>query len=217
MRFFDPNTRRIIISRDYSPTTLKFNYNHKAILKKDPESLPSTPIGTLNMSNVSTAIEPLGAKTNYSIKGNPRSEKGYDYSFNYYKAPKDINGKVRTSKILPESRRKQEEPKGVNLATNTTDDEGVLLHEVVPVIDAMTNPEEREKWKEAMAEEFNSLVSKNTGTLVPAPYNQKIIGGMWCLTCKKNEFGEATGTKQGGCALETTKNAWYTIYTHIHQ
>ncbi|MBW0553576.1 hypothetical protein O181_093291 [Austropuccinia psidii MF-1] len=75
------------------------------------------------------------------------------------------------------------------------DDEDVFLSEVVPVIDAMSNPDKKEQWKQEMAEEFNSLVSKNTGTLVPAPSNEKIIGGMWRLTRKKNEFGEITRYK----------------------
>ncbi|MBW0520232.1 hypothetical protein O181_059947 [Austropuccinia psidii MF-1] len=84
----------------------------------------------------------------------------------------------------------------MNLATNTMNDEDVLLSEAVPVINAMTNPDEKDKWKQAMAEEFNSLVSKNMGTLVPAPSNEKIIGGMWRLTRKRNEFGETTRYKE---------------------
>ncbi|MBW0533677.1 hypothetical protein O181_073392 [Austropuccinia psidii MF-1] len=76
------------------------------------------------------------------------------------------------------------------MVTNTTDDEDVILSEVVPVINDMTNPAERDKWKEAVAKEFNSLVSKNTGNLVLEPSNEKIIGGMWNLTPKKNEFNE---------------------------
>ncbi|MBW0478013.1 hypothetical protein O181_017728 [Austropuccinia psidii MF-1] len=41
-----------------------------------------------------------------------------------------------------------------------------------------------------MNKEFESLTSKNTGTLVPPPSTDKVIGGMWWLVRKKNEFGE---------------------------
>ncbi|MBW0551195.1 hypothetical protein O181_090910 [Austropuccinia psidii MF-1] len=42
-----------------------------------------------------------------------------------------------------------------------------------------------------MDQEFNSLMSHNTGILVPNPKNrEKVIGGMWCLNKKRNEFGK---------------------------
>ncbi|MBW0483799.1 hypothetical protein O181_023514 [Austropuccinia psidii MF-1] len=41
-----------------------------------------------------------------------------------------------------------------------------------------------------MDQEFESLTSKNTGTLVPPPSTDKVIGGMWLLVRKKNKFGE---------------------------
>jgi hypothetical protein len=41
-----------------------------------------------------------------------------------------------------------------------------------------------------MAKEFNLLDEKKTGTLVPPPGNDKVIGGMWLLTRKQNEFGD---------------------------
>ncbi|MBW0466621.1 hypothetical protein O181_006336 [Austropuccinia psidii MF-1] len=46
-----------------------------------------------------------------------------------------------------------------------------------------------------MEEEFKSLTTKNTSTLVPPPKDERIIGGMWCLVKKKNEFGEITRYK----------------------
>ncbi|MBW0480620.1 hypothetical protein O181_020335 [Austropuccinia psidii MF-1] len=225
MRFFDPITRRIVISRDYSPTKLKFNYDHKAVLRKDPESLPVTVVADLNKTSDSKAIEPFFTKpegksvelglhqepvyhppdsTSHDApiivvpesitqpKEIPSVTKGYAYVPHYNKASKDLSSEVSTFNIIPEPCRKRNEPKGVNLATDTMDDEDVFLSEVVPVIDAMTNPDERDKWKQAMAEEFNSLVSKNTGTLVPAPSNEKIIGSMWRLTNKRNKFSETT-------------------------
>ncbi|MBW0481242.1 hypothetical protein O181_020957 [Austropuccinia psidii MF-1] len=42
-----------------------------------------------------------------------------------------------------------------------------------------------------MDTEFDSFMSHNTGTLVPYPkHKEKVIGGMWRLTRKRNEFGE---------------------------
>lgn len=68
--------------------------------------------------------------------------------------------------------------------------EYVFLTETVSVKTALNNPSERKNWEEAMTKEFDSLASKNTGTLVPPPGDDKVIGGMWLLGRKKNEFGE---------------------------
>jgi hypothetical protein len=54
----------------------------------------------------------------------------------------------------------------------------------------MNNQEHLSNWDNAMATEFNSLDEKNTGILSPPPSADKIIGGMWLLTRKLNEFGE---------------------------
>ncbi|MBW0538405.1 hypothetical protein O181_078120 [Austropuccinia psidii MF-1] len=42
----------------------------------------------------------------------------------------------------------------------------------------------------AMDKEFELLASKNTGTLVPPLSTDKVIGGIWRLVQKKNEFGK---------------------------
>jgi hypothetical protein len=68
--------------------------------------------------------------------------------------------------------------------------EYVFLTETVTIKEAMNNTAECQGWEEAMAKEFHSLDDKNTGTLVPPPGNDKVIGGMWLLTRKKNEFGD---------------------------
>ncbi|MBW0548997.1 hypothetical protein O181_088712 [Austropuccinia psidii MF-1] len=42
-----------------------------------------------------------------------------------------------------------------------------------------------------MKHEFDSLTTHNTGELIPYPNDgSKVIGGMWILTRKKNEFRE---------------------------
>ncbi|MBW0522421.1 hypothetical protein O181_062136 [Austropuccinia psidii MF-1] len=66
-----------------------------------------------------------------------------------------------------------------------------MLTDTVPYTQAITSMSEKTKWKEAMDNEFNSLMNHSTGELVPYPKNnEKVIGGMWCLTRKRNEFGE---------------------------
>ncbi|MBW0562172.1 hypothetical protein O181_101887 [Austropuccinia psidii MF-1] len=59
MQLFDTITRRIVISRDYSPTMLKLNYDHTAVLRKDMESLPVTAVTVSNKISEFTDIEPL--------------------------------------------------------------------------------------------------------------------------------------------------------------
>ncbi|MBW0582694.1 hypothetical protein O181_122409 [Austropuccinia psidii MF-1] len=66
-----------------------------------------------------------------------------------------------------------------------------MLTDTVPYTQAITSMSEKTKWKEAMDNEFNSLMNHNTGELGPYPKNnEKVIGGMWCLTRKSNEFGK---------------------------
>lgn len=51
---------------------------------------------------------------------------------------------------------------------------------------AMRGPESA-AWKQACREEFNSLLQHNVGTLVDAPPNANILGGMWRLARKRDE------------------------------
>jgi len=46
-----------------------------------------------------------------------------------------------------------------------------------------------------MSQEYNSLIAKYTGELVPPPLNDKVIGGMWILVKKLNEFNEVSRYK----------------------
>jgi hypothetical protein len=66
----------------------------------------------------------------------------------------------------------------------------VYLTETVSIKEALASLDEHNGWKEAMAKEYHLLASKNTGTLVPPPGDDKVIGGMWLFGQKKNEFGE---------------------------
>ncbi|MBW0499869.1 hypothetical protein O181_039584 [Austropuccinia psidii MF-1] len=60
MWFFDPTSRKIIISRDFSITQLTFAYGSKKVLKKDPITLPTSEINPLQYNpSDSIIIEPL--------------------------------------------------------------------------------------------------------------------------------------------------------------
>lgn len=61
--------------------------------------------------------------------------------------------------------------------------------------EAFSDPAERPLGLELMEGENSSLISRNTGTLVPPPDNDVVIGGMWHLVQKKNEFGEVVRCK----------------------
>ncbi|MBW0518069.1 hypothetical protein O181_057784 [Austropuccinia psidii MF-1] len=66
-----------------------------------------------------------------------------------------------------------------------------MLADVFTYKKAISNPSKEKEWYKAMKQEFESLTSHHTGDLVPYPTNgTKVIGGMWQLTRKRNEFGE---------------------------
>jgi hypothetical protein len=66
----------------------------------------------------------------------------------------------------------------------------LFLTETVTLKDAFNNPAKVGGWNKAMLARYSSLASKNTGTLVPPPGDDKVIGGMWLLSRKLNEFGD---------------------------
>jgi hypothetical protein len=69
-------------------------------------------------------------------------------------------------------------------------DNELLLNESVTVKDALKDTVELDGWREAMTKEYTFLHANNTGTLVPPPGNDKVMGGMWILSKKKNEFSD---------------------------
>ncbi|MBW0558812.1 hypothetical protein O181_098527, partial [Austropuccinia psidii MF-1] len=108
----------------------------------------------------------------------PNVKKHYAYVPYYNQAPKDISHQIDPKNILEGSRRRTNLP------------ETVLLAVLITYSKAMNDPSESKHWEEAMNLEFNSLTSHNTGELIPYPKNGKVIGGMWRLTKKRNEYGE---------------------------
>ncbi|MBW0532951.1 hypothetical protein O181_072666 [Austropuccinia psidii MF-1] len=96
-----------------------------------------------------------------------------------------------------------EEPSRTNNPISETSNQSVRpkpRYDYVPYYDtapqevsseALTNQDEEKFWKMAMKQEYDSLINHNTGELVPYPTDgSKVIGEMWRLTQKQNEFGE---------------------------
>ncbi|MBW0488905.1 hypothetical protein O181_028620 [Austropuccinia psidii MF-1] len=104
--------------------------------------------------------------------------KNYDYVPYYKEAPKDITSSISKDNIVLGKR-------------NARNPDQLLLTDVVPYSQAISDPIEGTEWKKAMDTKFESLQSHNTGELVPYPEKPtKVIGGMWRLTRKRNEWGE---------------------------
>ncbi|MBW0504134.1 hypothetical protein O181_043849 [Austropuccinia psidii MF-1] len=149
-----------------------------------PTPIPSSePTITINSEPNQTPIEPCTTISSPSCIPLPH-KKGYAYVPHYCNAPKDIN----RDNIITEPRRQRNVPKAVT--PPPAEDGDLYLNEEVSVKQAFQDPKERKFWNESMDQEFESLTSKNTGTLVPPPSTDKFICGMWQLLHKKNEFGE---------------------------
>jgi hypothetical protein len=71
----------------------------------------------------------------------------------------------------------------------------INLTELVTINEAMNDMTHLQDWDNAMAAKFHSLDKKNTGILLPPPTANKVIGGMWLLTQKLNEFGKVVRHK----------------------
>ncbi|MBW0527032.1 hypothetical protein O181_066747 [Austropuccinia psidii MF-1] len=187
--FWIQKTGRIQISRDYivspnevttvvrqSEDPLPKAVNLNITLKPFKTKCPPTVSREHLQSSIEEQeqIEPIPASTNQELATN----RHYQY-VPYYKEPeKHISSSVSTDNII----------EGKQIRKNP---DRLFLTDVVPYTQAIKDPIEKDLWKEAMDQEFNSLMSHNTGILVPHPKNgEKVIGGMWCLNKKRNEFGE---------------------------
>ncbi|MBW0547744.1 hypothetical protein O181_087459 [Austropuccinia psidii MF-1] len=68
MRFFDPTSRKIVVSRDFPITQLTLEYGSKKVLKKDPITLPTSEISPLQYNPLdSIIIEPLFTSTTTAL------------------------------------------------------------------------------------------------------------------------------------------------------
>lgn len=233
-RFLDTAKGVIVVSRDFTPAALNFQYNSPEAVRKPPSSLPSlslTPASapsimgsnkyvTIGVGQPSphhrrrsksltsnamplaanilaptspreALVEPTEVTSNPAVAvPPPPTKKGYGYVPYYEVAPRKISGDINKSAILSTSRRGQPlaQPKA-------EEDDLANLAEVVLVKEAFADPDEKVKWMASMLEENNLFISKNTGTLVPPPNDDKVIGGMWRLVRKKNKFGDVVCRK----------------------
>jgi hypothetical protein len=229
MRFFDPLSRRIIISRDYSVLSFSFPYNSPKAMIKLPSTLPrscvlkkdeyvsvhipedkslvknsgyvtppvdvssSSPPPTLPQIPSSPSLESTTRSITQSSDRSilPPSTKRFTYEWvpSSQLAAKDINSNINPSNIIEGSRRKDKNLPDLNVMIETEFPE-LNLTESVTINEAMNDENHLADWHDAMSSEFNSLQVKNTGILAPPPSDDKIIGGMWLLTRKLNEFKE---------------------------
>ncbi|MBW0478673.1 hypothetical protein O181_018388 [Austropuccinia psidii MF-1] len=101
--------------------------------------------------------------------------KNYDYVPYYKEAPKNITSSISQDNIIVGKR-------------NICHPDQLLLTDAVLYLKAIIDPIEGIKWKKAMDTKYELFMSHNTGELVPYPEKPtKVIGGMWRLTCKRNE------------------------------
>ncbi|MBW0558994.1 hypothetical protein O181_098709 [Austropuccinia psidii MF-1] len=190
MRFLDIDSGKIVISRDFIvPSTFRSSTAQKQTetLPKEVRSsqhqwveLPPPEIpNSTKLDSDSTTITTGRSEPEPTARTQGSKMKGWDYVPHYDTAPKNISSSIDRQNIMKDSRRM------------TRRSNQALLTDVVPYSKAMGDTQEKEKWHDAMKTVFNLLMQHNTGHLVPySTHGYKVIGGMWRLTKKRNEFGE---------------------------
>ncbi|MBW0529311.1 hypothetical protein O181_069026 [Austropuccinia psidii MF-1] len=104
--------------------------------------------------------------------------KNYEYVLYYKETPRNISSSINEGNTITGKRHSQYR-------------DNVLLADIVPYSKALIDPIKAPEWKKAMDAEYHSLTSHKTGELVPYPAKpEKVIGGMWQLSRKRNEHGE---------------------------
>ncbi|MBW0475978.1 hypothetical protein O181_015693 [Austropuccinia psidii MF-1] len=194
LRVLDPHTGKVKISRDY----VQLRSETSVIMRKDHCSLPESPIesrpqpvtvtlptlGKDHTSHPNQAPDHVGSAQNNDLPLSPTSNpvrqcERYTYVPFYDTAPRNISSEISPQNIIEGTKRLRKPA------------DRLMLADVVTYKQAMSNPAEEKAWQQAMKSEYDSLMNHNTGDLVPYPPNgTKVIGGMWRLTRKRNEFGE---------------------------
>ncbi|MBW0563788.1 hypothetical protein O181_103503, partial [Austropuccinia psidii MF-1] len=178
MRFYNDQTKRVSVSRDY----IVPNSSYKNKLRQDIITLPIPVVKTRIESGIN--VEAPRDEENTMTEHSPilpvahSKNKHYAYVPHYDEAQKNISAKISTQNIMKDARKR----------VNRSD--RFMLADVIPFSKAVNDPTESIKWEEEMKVEYESLMNHNTGELVPYPSHSKVIGGMWRLTKKKNEFGD---------------------------
>ncbi|MBW0576753.1 hypothetical protein O181_116468 [Austropuccinia psidii MF-1] len=184
LRLLNLETGKIRVSRDYRPavnTSMPTLHQPSSALPISQSFKIKLRVPT-SLSNVPDAIndshEPVNPTEPASVVPMTGKLKNYDYVPYYKEAPRNISSSISQDNIVEGKR-------------NVCHSDQLLLTDVVPYLHAVNDPIERIEWKKAMDAEFDSLMSHNTGELVPYPEKPtKVIGGMWRLTSKRNENGE---------------------------
>ncbi|MBW0544591.1 hypothetical protein O181_084306, partial [Austropuccinia psidii MF-1] len=180
MCFYNEESKRIRISQDFQPPQMRSKPRICQEIINLPTAVSETGNDTVPVVNADNAIHNLveEAPAQEQHIQEPIKNKQYNYVPYYSEAPKNISSQIDTRNILEEGRRR------------TKPLERYMLADVVPYSKATSDPLECSHWKDAMRTEFDSLMGHNTGTLVPYLKESKVIGGMWRLTKKLNEYGE---------------------------
>ncbi|MBW0548583.1 hypothetical protein O181_088298 [Austropuccinia psidii MF-1] len=201
MKFLNIDNGRIKISCDYIPSI-----NDKPVnVHKPTQSLPSEsvqltlpkPISsniTLSMDQIEV-LDSTSNNTPHPVDNDvqlkaPGPKKTWEYVLYYEKASKDVSSSISTENVIEGSRRKKNDK--------------TSLMDVIPYSQAINDPLEQQEWFNAMQKEFDSLMQHNTSELIPYPRNAKVIGGMWRLTKKKNEY----------CKVYCHKARWVVLGNH---
>ncbi|MBW0533619.1 hypothetical protein O181_073334 [Austropuccinia psidii MF-1] len=191
LRVLNLETGKIRVSRDYTLSghnpTLSMN-QPASVLPSDssvriklrlPSSRPSDPpTQSIDLESPMQPSDPQDTSTQVHTSAALEPLKNYEYVPYYKEAPRNISSSINEGNIITRKRHSQYR-------------DNVLLTDIVPYSKALIDPIEASEWKKAMDEEYHSLTSHNTGELVPYPAKPaKVIGGMWRLSRKRNEYGE---------------------------
>ncbi|MBW0483463.1 hypothetical protein O181_023178 [Austropuccinia psidii MF-1] len=189
LRLLNLETGKIRVSQDSTPTVV----NPMLSMNQPQQVLPTTSLLTVklqipslenqpvieqeeNLTNTCPSVVPTVESS--QVIPSAQQSKHYDYVPYYKQAPKNISSSISQDNIILGKR-------------NDCDSHQLMLADIVPYAQALSDPLERTEWQKVMDTEYNSLIAHNTGELVPYPDKPaKVIGGMWRLTWKRNEHGE---------------------------
>ncbi|MBW0481583.1 hypothetical protein O181_021298 [Austropuccinia psidii MF-1] len=215
LRVLNIKTGQIKITRDYEVSSnqvkgeihkpeyvLPHESSSRLILKlphQDDSQKQALPPQTNDIETQNSTTSLLSSYLNK----NP-SNKNYQYVPFYDKPPNHISSTISSDNII-EGRRNRNMP------------DLLLLTDTIPYNQAIFNDSEKQEWKKAMDNEFNSLMNHNTGILVTyLKNNEKVIGGMWCLTRKGMNLVRYIVIRHNGLFLVIIKNIYYITLTHGH-
>ncbi|MBW0536023.1 hypothetical protein O181_075738 [Austropuccinia psidii MF-1] len=194
VRLLNLETGKIRVSQDFTPIvinpTLSMNQPQQVLpttslltVKLHIPTLEKQPVIEQEENLTNTCLSDVPAVDSSQVISSTQQSKHYDYVPYYKQAPKNILSSISEDNVVLGKR-------------NNRDSNQLMLADVVPYAQAISDPLERIEWQKAMDTEFNSLIAHNTGELVPYPDNPaKVIRGMWRLTRKRNENGEVYGHK----------------------